>query len=266
VNTVSANRVSRRVRLEKSPLAYVLCQVRMSAVMAIDRYVPEIQERLRKNGFPRFRKGFTQELTISPTAGPTATVSDRFDFLDKEEAWGVVLGTDFVTLHTSRYVHFENFDARLRDVLDTISAIAAPELAERVGIRYVNVIKPDAPTGISEYLEQGLLGYDGSRIGLKNWFSRSDFLGVSDFGNLIIRVSQRNDGQFLPPDLAPSGLTHSVQINAGEIVSLLDLDHAAVSPLTFDGDEISELVGHLHDVVNNAFLNAVTPAALEHWA
>jgi hypothetical protein len=26
------------------------------------------------------------------------------------------------------------------------------------------------------------------------------------------------------------------------------------------------LVGHLHDVVNNAFLNAVTPAALEHWA
>ena len=59
------------LRLPGSPLIYVVAQVNISAVVAIERYVPEIQERLRKSGFPGYTNVQVPEIIFETSGAPT---------------------------------------------------------------------------------------------------------------------------------------------------------------------------------------------------
>ena len=52
------------LKLERSPLVFVLSQVRFPAVLKIEDHVPDIQEALRKLGFPRYSKEDIQRFSF----------------------------------------------------------------------------------------------------------------------------------------------------------------------------------------------------------
>jgi uncharacterized protein (TIGR04255 family) len=253
------------LKLRSSPLAYVIAQVRVSSVISIEKYIPEIQESLRHRGFPRFKKGRLHEIRLELDSAPKINLFDRYEFQNKEETSGIVLAPDFISLHTSKYDTGENFEETLKTALSLVHEVVQFNLVERIGLRYVDLIRLDQDETWSEYLQPGLLGLDTSTLGVSKSLSRVEFVGITDVGKLVVRYSQSDQGTILPPDLFPSTLNHDIQLNPNEVVSFLDLDHFSELSRDFEVTSVVETVGDLHDDLDRAFRSAVTAIALLRW-
>lgn len=258
-------RTNPAILLRRSPLVYVLAQIRFSAIVKIEKFIPDIQETLRHKGFPKFGQGHVSELTFEPNSDPKLTKIDRWEFQNRDGSLGFLLTPGFLVIHTSKYSTFEEFESNIRTGLNVLNDIAMPSLVERVGLRYVDLIQPRPEEGFEVYLKSGLLGLEEKEFGSRNSFHRYEFSGQTDLGRLVIRWSQNADSVYLPPDLSPSTLIHNVNITRGSVVGLLDLDHFTVTTSDFDPESIITNLQSLHDNLDRAFRAAVTPKALEIW-
>lgn len=251
------------LHLKRSPLVIVLTQVRFSAVMAIDKFIPDIQEQLRHKGFPRFSKGQVQEFFLQPDAPPKFNMSDRFEFQDRDGATGVVLTPTSFAVHTNKYSRFEEFEDIVATTLVVVNRVLRLTLAERVGLRYVDLVRLSEGETWADYLQPGLLGIDSKVVGVEKWLSRYEALGTTSLGKLMVRCSQSE--QILPPDLFPTTLNYSTSLRAGETATLLDFDHFVEKSTDFDTRDIVTIIGELHDAVDVAFRHSVTANALSRW-
>jgi uncharacterized protein (TIGR04255 family) len=249
-------------------LVYVVAQVRFSAVESIPKYIPAIQDEFRKQ-FPRFTKGEMQNVRISPTAPPEISVVPRFEFQNKERTCGIVVQSDSVAVHVSRYSSFDLFCSSLQYVLDTVHSVVTLGLIDRIGLRYVDVVRPSEGEELGQYLHRGLLGLNDADVGVRRSMRMSVYQGETEAGTLRFRLAQRNDGGFLPPDVEPSPLSHEQpDVQPGEIVTLLDFDHFrefTKEPLDFSTDVVLGYLWRLHDNADLAFRAAVTEHALSAW-
>jgi uncharacterized protein (TIGR04255 family) len=247
---------------------YVVAQVRFSAVESIPKYIPAIQDVFRKE-YPRFVKGEMRNLRLSPASLPEVSVVPRFEFQNKEKTCGIVLQSDSVAVHVSRYSSFDLFCSVLKYALDTVHSIVTLGLIERIGLRYVDVVRPSEGEDLSQYLHAGLLGFNDADVGVRGSIRMSVYQGETDSGTLLFRLAQRNDRGFLPPDVDPSPLYHDQpEVRQGEIVTLLDTDHFrdfTKEPLDFSTEVVLQYLWRLHDNTDLAFRAAVTPYALNAW-
>jgi len=252
------------LHLKRAPLIYVVAQVRFSAVVAIDKYVPEIQEKLRHKGFPRFVRGQVHEIAFQADGAPKFSAVERFEFQNKEASLGIVLQSNSVAVHTNSYSNYEAFEEHTKTALMAVHRVANISLSERIGLRYVNLIRLESGEKWSDYLHQGLLGIDPDSVGVKKWVSGSQFLGETGVGQLAVRCSQSE--QPFPPDLITSSLSYSVALaNKGEIVTTLDLDHFLEQASDFKVATVIATLEQLHESLDKVFTTAVTSKALTKW-
>jgi uncharacterized protein (TIGR04255 family) len=66
----------------------------------------------------------------------------RWQFSDPDDTWTVVLAQDSLAIETRAYRHFADFLERLRTVLRALVEHVQPQLGTRLGLRYVNEIRP----------------------------------------------------------------------------------------------------------------------------
>jgi uncharacterized protein (TIGR04255 family) len=253
------------LRLARSPLVYVVAEVRISAVVSIEEYVPKIQDRLRGEGFPRFQKGAIQEIKLSKQSAPELTSVGRYEFQEKAGQSGVVITPYAVSFHTARYTCYEEFEDRLRLALQIINDILQISLSERLGLRYVDLIKPDSTESFASYLDAGLLGLDLTKTGVEEVQSSSESIGKTGMGTLVVKTWKTRSDRFLPPDLSGSTLVHSVNVDPQQAVTLLDLDHYTEGSTDFELERVLGSLGQLHDSLDQVFRQAVTPYALQKW-
>ena len=173
----------------------------------MEKYVGGIQEALRQR-FPRFRRGLIQEVRLDLET-PKAILSERYEFQNRDATVGIIVAPDFITVHTSSYETYEVMEETLRIALDAVHNTVRIGLSERIGLRYVDLIRPSQGESLRDYLNPQLLGFDGQGLGAPNGLNRLEFLGNTGLGTLIARCTQQS-GQFLPPDLWPSSLSHAI--------------------------------------------------------
>ena len=251
------------LKLPNSPLVLVLAQARMSAVLQMETYLPSIQEELRRAGYPRFDAMVTQEIVFAPEFKMSNSPSWVFANKDKSEA--VVVSPSFVSLMTNRYDTFDAFSERFKLALQTVAQMADVELAERLGLRYVDLVRLQPGEQWADYLAPGLLGPPTEVLQDPAAYTlRFDGRGRTGIGELVTRVL-RLSGAFLPPDLVPTELEFDVQLAPDEVVTIIDTDHFAAAPREFDPDALIDEAWLLHDKIDQAFRAAVTPTALERW-
>ncbi|MGH9501352.1 MAG: TIGR04255 family protein [Terriglobales bacterium] len=251
------------LRLKNPPLIYVVAQVRFSHVVAIEKYVAEIQEALRHKGFPRFLKGQVHEIAFQADGAPKFNVVDRFEFQDKDSSLGIVLQPNSVAIHTNRYLNYERFEENAQIALMAVHRALNISLSERIGLRYVNLIRLGSGEKWSEYLDQGLLGLDPNSVGVRSWTSRAEFFGATQAGTLAVRCSQSE--QPLPPDLSVNTLKLATDLEKGEIVTTLDFDHYVEKISDFKVSSVMAIFGQLHESLDTVFSTAVSPKALTKW-
>ena len=230
------------LQLPRSPLIYVVAQVNISAVVAIDRYVPEIQEKLRRSGFPGFSSTQVPELIFeAPGAKPVVNAISRFEFQNRDERTGITLTPKSIAVHTNQYKTFDQFHEVVATALETINAVADLQLRERIGLRYVDLIEPEPDEGLSDYLASRLLGYDAASIGVTEPCFNFRFEGVTPQGRIVSRHYAPQIANMFPPDLAGITLSYSFREPppTGRAF-LLDFDHATVQKRDFETGEILE--------------------------
>jgi uncharacterized protein (TIGR04255 family) len=246
-------------------LVLVLAQVRFSAVLAIDKYVPSFQERLRVEGFPRFQQEQVRSIELA-LGNVTQREMTRWHFRDRNASSAVTLTTEFLALQTNRYESFDKFLKMTRLATDAFVRDARPSLVERVGLRYVNLIRPNEGEGFTKYLRPGLLGLREEDLGIEPQIHRFEMVGRTPTGSLLVtRLAVSQDGTFLPPDLSDNPLDYAIDLPAEEVVAVLDIDHFDISPFDFDPSAIEERLWGLHDQIDLVFRSAVTEDALRSW-
>ena len=137
-------------------------------------------------------------------------------------------------------------------------------LSERIGLRYVNLIRLQSGEKWSDYLNPGLLGLGADSVGVSRWTSRSEMVGPTNVGNLAVRCSQ--SGQPIPPDLVISGtLSNPPTLTPGEVVVTLDFDHYVEKSSDFKVSAVMSMFEQLHEKLDVVFEAAVTSQALLKW-
>jgi uncharacterized protein (TIGR04255 family) len=265
-------RKSRFVPLSKKPLVLVLCQVRFSIVREMSRYIPAIQEEFRRNGYPLENAGKIQHLLITPS-GPQMAEQERWEYRTKDESRSVLVAQDSVILLTTSYQRFEEFAEQLRFVLATVLTKTESNtlgVIQRIGLRYVNVIRPEPERDYRFFLKPGFHGLADEVF--EKWTHRLYVQSVGKTvvggtpGAMMVRVAQSDDGTDLPPDLAYGAPKHEVRAKKGELVTFVDMDHSVTGNFNADATLVVEKLFQLHDdLVETFHKHVVTQEAIESW-
>ena len=252
-------------KLRHSPLIYVLAQVRIGAILQMADYVPQIQERLRKAGYPLYREGEIHEVRF---------VAEKLDSL-RMQRWhfdniasnaGFLVQTGSVVFHTTAYETHEDFFAKLEQGLAIIHEVAGIGVVERIGLRYLDAVQADDDHDLGDYLQPGIRGLDLSAIGALQPQQFASLVSETQAGGkLVVRIRQQTEGEILPPDLQPPDLVETKTFDPGKPTAILDYDHFIEQVTPFSLAEIMQTFGKLHTVVSGAFQNSVSSFALERW-
>ena len=140
-----------RVEFERSPLALSLCQVSYASMLnvssppavapfqqaVLDDFPILTQEQEQNVKLQLQGDAALRHAAVQATAGSTA-----WRFADTEDNWTLVLTPEFVTLETRAYNSFPEFLGRLGRVLRALVKHIRPRVCTRIGLRYINEIRP----------------------------------------------------------------------------------------------------------------------------
>jgi uncharacterized protein (TIGR04255 family) len=206
----------------------------------------------------------TQEILFGPIT--QAAQTERWFFTNRENTRSGILGCDFVVLAASAYDRFEEFTASLETALEIVRATCAPDFSNRVGLRYVDLIRVAQGQSLGTYLQPGIRGIQPEELGARSLLHQVQLRAETPAGVLAVRLWQNRDGRVLPPDIAPEELPFKFESPAAdEILTILDIDHYSVDQRNFDPSALIRHLWSLHDGTDRAFRSIVTPEAMRLW-
>ena len=254
--------INRNLYLPQSPLILVLVQLKFGTVKKMSDFVPDIQERLRGR-YPKFRTEQIKTFTLSQT--PEVEDSTQWFFGNMSGTSSITLTESFVTLSTSDYSTYEKFHNEFNIIVESLGEFANLNLVERLGLRYVDLIRTDPEEDFSKYLKEPLLGLNPLDVGAERSLNRYEFMGETKQGRILIRCTESVDGTNRPRDLIGIELNYKTTVSPEEKVRFLDFDHFTTESFNYNPSTIMETLSNLHDTCHKAFEELTTPYALEKW-
>lgn len=268
----TTKRNCRYVPLRQQPLVLVLCQVRFSPVRKMGDYIPGIQEAFRRHDFPIERAGKIQQLTITPD-GVHVVEQERWEYRTRDERWSVTVLQDSVVLQTTAYERFEGFAERLEAAVKIVLAQTEQDrlgLIQRVGLRYVDLIQPRDGESYRDYLRPGFHGASDAPFTAGSHRLHVESIGhtkvVDATGTMVLRVAQNDQGFDLPPDLLGGAPKFEPRARAGELVTLVDMDHFLEGKFDPKAEWVTAHIYAMHDHMIETFHeHVVSKKAIEVW-
>ena len=251
-------------KLGKSPLVYVVAQVRIGAVLKMADYIPEIQERMRKANYLLFRPSEVREIEFG-SSGAKTEVTRHWAFGRVDRTTGFSIQAGAVAFHTTVYDTHETFFLELEKGLEIVQEVVGIGAMERLGLRYVDAFQASDGHDLTDYLKEGLRGVSLDDIGARHQRSFTNLVMDTDVdGRLVVRVGLNPNGS-LPENLLPRDLLLKQTFAPSNPLGILDYDHFIEKPEAFTVGRAMEQFKALHGIVKSAFLNTVSGFALEDW-
>ncbi len=251
------------LKLKRPPLIFVLVQVRFPTYLKMSQHMPDIQESLRAVGFNRYDEELTQQVIFGPEikteSGRRWVCASR----DRHEA--AVLTSDFVVYETTRYDVFETFVERFRQIVDVVKERVAIEFSERIGLRYVDLIRKAEHLEASDFLRESLHGLTSEDLKASKCRQQFVIQAKTPHGDLKVQSYENSGSNFMPPDLASTHLEFDVELPKEEVFRVLDCDHIYRGEVDFDSDSLEKKLWELHEGITTAFQAAVTSNAMTYW-
>ena len=117
--------------LPRAPLVLVLAQLRFTPILKINELVPEIQDQLRKSGFPQLVNREVKTVTYEGQQAIKTEVLAQWEFVNKDASRSIILDQASVCFMASEYSHFVDFLAWFRPFLEpSISALSYSSLRD----------------------------------------------------------------------------------------------------------------------------------------
>ena len=226
-------------------------------------------------GFVRAKEHTLQELSVVAGPEPAVSVVPRLyrTFADLESRFVFSLTTTSLVLHTSAYTGHEAFFSRFREGLEALVERFPVPCADRVGLRYIDLVQFESSHALRTLITPALLGFPFRAHGIAGTGGAfaTNTMANTDIGVLSLRSTVVGPGQYLPPDLNADGVQRPEKVDPTLPGIILDFDHFTVfadrgeSPLAPNPDGIVQHLDRLHASIRTVFRAAVTTDALAAW-
>jgi uncharacterized protein (TIGR04255 family) len=230
--------------LADSPLQQVIAQVRFGSqsVLGTQGGAGAVHDSL-SDMYPRLLTEQQQVVTMTPS-GTTLVSVPQYRITNLEGSWSVVVGTEQLTVETSKYSTWTELRTRLEAALKAVGDVVQLRVRERAGLRYINHIKSDNGSFNRRVLPEllGPAGYEDWRGSLTSFLSQ--ITAMDEDGQMILRVGV--------PTQEP-----------GAPVFLLDIDCFNEQPREFNLKETLEYFDQLNDASYRCFCWCV-PSEYRH--
>jgi uncharacterized protein (TIGR04255 family) len=263
-------------KMGNAPVYFTVAQVRHNPVLALDSYLPAIQERFRKSGYPDFRPG--QQWTFNVGAPivaegssfqpPPSQVVPQYFFLNVEATSGYVLNANALAFQTVEYETYERFSGELLKGLEILhECVGGLSFVERLGLRYLDAVVPRPGEGLTAYIESSMLGLPARMPNQHFSYTFSEaLLVVEGVGQVVARTISQNAPLVLPPDLQSPFLLISERFRnvIGEH-AVIDTDGSVTARKPFDLKQIEGSMSAVHDLILQCFEAVATNHARAVW-
>lgn len=254
-------------KMKNAPIYFAIEQVRFNPILSLETYLPDIQEKFRKAGYPGFKKAFAMAFNMATIAEGDANPekASRYVFSNLNESAGFILEQNALSFQTTDYDTYNTFSSELFQGLEFLHQVVNLSFFERVGIRFLDVVKPLDGETIPQYLIPEVLGLYG-RLEGDTVHSFSESMNRIKIGSLISRIILQDAPLRLPPDLHPIGLQVAprfAKINGTHAV--IDTDAFYDTREAFNINVIKNHLEILHDEITKIFRIVATEYALNIW-
>ncbi|HEY3300615.1 MAG TPA: TIGR04255 family protein [Methylophilaceae bacterium] len=259
-------------RLENAPLAYVLAQVRLLPVLDLDKHIPAIHSALRST-YPRYQAIPLPFIQIrNEHGGDVPQQPIRYEFASAENTEGLILHSTSIVFHVTAYTTYDAFQKQLEHILSIVSAQVPDIFVDRVGLRYIDYIVPEAPHTPEDYIFDELRCIPKLNLQATPDFGMTFSQYLMSEGALVVRYATGRGAPALPPDLIDMSLApSSIMSLAGsdhDQTGVLDTDRFiefTANNLKLDVNKLITYFGEMHEDLSKAFKSIVTDVALEIW-
>lgn len=255
--------------LKNPPVYLTLAQVRFNPILKLGDFLPGIQEAFRLAGYPDFERQNVISIQITAQDGqppaPTPVQQERFQLGNVEKTHTFILDGQSLTLQSTNYGHFEAFSACFLKGLNIVHDAVKLAFTERVGLRYLDRVMPQAGETIGQYLADQVQGIN-SRLGGRPLYSFTE--AMNEIGNikLLSRVAIQEGPLAFPPDILPGNMRISERFTSYVGNSaILDNDGFVEGREAFSTKAVSEHLDAIHKVIGSAFKTTATPYAFAAW-
>ena len=259
------------------PVMYTIAQIRFNQILAMENYVPAIQEELRRIGFSGYRKDVINALTISigQPDGPQQILQpvSRHIFSDRENTSGFTLETNALSFQTADYNVFETFLKIFRDVLSIVHDKVSLDYIERIGVRYLDAVVPKEGDEIEQYLTTEVLGMSNkvktfkSPGKLVHSYTETVSSNEAAGSTLVAKVVIQNGKMSLPPEIAQVSYPIKEKFLAvNGPFAIIDTDgFKNTDQMPFDLEMVCQTLDDLHLEISESFKETATALALKFW-
>ena len=255
--------------LKNPPVYLTLAQVRFNPILKLSDFLPTIQECFRQTGYPDFeRQNITSiQITVQDgqTPAPTPVQQERFQLGNVEKTHTFILDGQSLTLQSTNYGHFEAFSACFLEGLMIVNDAVKLAFTERVGLRYLDRVMPQAGETIEQYLVDQVQGLN-ARLGGRSLYAYTE--AMNEIGNirLLSRVAIQKGPLAFPPDIQPGNMQIPERFTSyiGNS-AILDNDGFVEDREVFSTKAVAEHLDAIHKIIGTAFKVTVTPHAFTTW-
>jgi len=267
--------MSKKTKISNAPVYYALAQVQFNPVAAMAKYVGEIQDQLRHEGYTLFEPREATHLQLNQGSEqeplePKVVPMTSWLITKEDRTAGFILTISSLTFHTTHYNTREEFIPELLRGLKIVHKVVKLEHMSRLGLRYLNAILPQPGETIDQYLTAGLQGIALSAkqdYSLNESVFHTESRPLYQTGRLVTRVLRVKSLLGYPPGLLPHALISLPTFEMKEPTdhAVIDLDHFAQGILSLDFDKIKEQLFALHGTIKEAFKATITDYAERTW-
>ena len=262
--------------MSNAPVYYALAQAQFNPVAAMSRYVDQIQDRLRREGYPLFEPQQVTHLVVpgpgqAQQAEPQITQTASWLITRSDRTAGFILAPSAITYHTTHYETRNEFIPALLRGLAAVHEVTTLDHVSRLGLRYLDAVVPDTDETVEQYLVGGLHGIEFNatrRYTLTESVFGTETGPLVPTGTLVARVHRMLAPLGFPPDMQPNGLMVSPKfaVTVPRAHAVIDTDHFVEGHMPIDMDQLGEQLHSLHATIKSVFGATTTEHARNAWA
>lgn len=261
-------------KMQAAPVYFAIAQATFNPILSLETYAPQIQERLRKGGFPDAQKSQLATINLNFNAAPSGDASPsqlpiaqttRFLFGNMERTSGFILDQGALSFQTTEYDVFETFVGDFLKGLQAVNEAVGLDYTDRMGLRYLDAVFPKSGQSVGDYLAPSILGLT-DKIDDTIVHSFSETLVKRENVNVRSRVIIQDGKVGFPPDLHPLTLILGERFKSLQGPhAIIDTDGWSESREKFSVDRIREQFLLIHSGIDKTFRASVSQNALKVW-
>lgn len=241
-----------RLVYANNPLKHVICQIRFPVLTRFEQpgFIASFEQALQ-TPFPRVAQEQQVVIAFGPGAPSAPVTSPAWRFQNLEGTASALLARDALTIETTAYVRFEEFEPIVRAAFAALRDLGV-SVRERLGLRYVNEIHhPEAatPSAWRDLLNPEILGMVGGGLLGDDVIHALQNIRVRDEDAMVVI----NHG-FLGREAASNGYPFYQ----------LDIDFGDERATPFDVDRSLNQVVSFHDRIKSLFEMSLNDPMREH--